>query len=212
MQTIMVRKVILTILCLSALGAVRADEKSDVVLKRIESKLSEYDSYEVLFDAAAGDMMDVSGSYIVSGFRYRITVDEQVHFSDGVNRYEIHDGDREVVIDRADLSSRNIFSNPARAFEFAGEDFEGTWLRREEIAGRECDVIQLLPRRKGYGSAAITLYAGVKEGLPVAVTYDYDGEQVDIAIVSINRLDSVDDSLFEFREALYPGYEIIDFR
>lgn len=209
----MLRKIIILAVCLTGVVAARADEKSAVILNRVASTLKGYVNYEVLFTASATMMDDVVGSYTVSGDRFSITVAGQTHFSDGKSRYEIYEEQKEVVIDNADLTQRNIFTNPARAFEFAADDFESTYKGTKTVAGQEADHVELVPLRGGYvAGTVITVYVSKASGLPVAVTYDYDGESIDISIDAVKRLQAANEPMFTFDAAKYGDYEIIDFR
>lgn len=193
-------------------AGMKADERSSALLERISATLKAYGDYEVRFTVSGDGMDDTDGYYFVSGERYRINVQSQEHVSDGVVRYEISHDIGEVIIDNADPDGNNIFTNPSRAFEFAGDQFSSRWLRRETISGRECDVIGLLPLQQAYGDTAITLYVDSESGLPAAIVYDHDGQAVTIAINEIRKLDGADPALFTFDRADYPDYEIIDFR
>ncbi len=196
----------------AGMAAGATDDRSSAILDRISAALRAYGDYEVRFTVSADGMDDVEGYYFVSGDRYRINVRSEEHLCDGVARYEISHNNMEVVIDKADAGGSNIFTNPSRAFEFAGDQFRSRWLRSETLLGRECDVVGLVPVSQAYGNMAVTLYVDSKGGLPLAVTYDYDGETITVAISEIRKPDKADPSLFTFNRADYPDYEIIDFR
>ena len=193
-------------------AGVASDEKSAALLERISAAFKSYGNYEVQFTVSADGMDDMSGYYLVSGDKYRISIPGGEHLSDGTVRYEISHDNKEVIIDNADLGSSNLFTNPSRAFEFAGDQFESRWLRSETISGIECDVVSLLPLSRAYGNMAVTLYVDSASGLPTAVIYDYDGQTISIAITGIKRLDSADPLAFVFNRADYADYEVIDFR
>jgi outer membrane lipoprotein-sorting protein len=189
-----------------------ADERSSAILDRISASLKAYGDYEVRFTVSAEGMDDIAGYYIVSGDRYRINVGSEEHIGDGKVRYEISHNNMEVIIDNADPGGNNIFTNPSRAFEFAGDQFRSEWLRSETLRGVQCDVIMLHPLNQAYGNMAITLRVDQAACLPVSVEYDYDGGTVSIAISEIRKSVAADRSLFTFDPADYPGHEIIDFR
>lgn len=191
----------------------RADERSGEILDRIASILRGYANYEVMFTVSANGMDDIEGVYFVSGDRYNITVADQNHFSDGTYRYEINNTDREIIIDWADVTSHNMLSNPAMAFEFVGDDFEGVYRGTCTVSGRECETVRLIPVGASYGpNIIITLYVSGDSGLPVVVEYDYEGEKVHIAIDNISPVRQIDAAMFAFDGKKYKGYEIIDFR
>lgn len=188
-----------------------ADNLSESILRYVASTLREYGDYEVRFTVSAEGMGTTSGEYAVSGDRYRIRIRQQEQFSDGKNRYEIYDADREVVIDRIDTSTHDLFTNPTRAFDFAPEEFDSTYKGREKVGRKEADVVRLTPRNAHAAQGTITLYFDATTGLPLRIDYDYQGEQI---TVTLNRITpkAIDASTFVFDPARYADYEIIDFR
>lgn len=188
-----------------------ADNLSESILRHVASTLREYGDYEVRFTVSAEGMGTTSGEYAVSGDRYRIRIRQQEQFSDGKNRYEIYDADREVVIDRIDTSTHDLFTNPTRAFDFAPEEFDSIYKGREKVGRKEADVVRLTPRNAHAAQGTITLYFDATTGLPLRIDYDYQGEQI---TVTLNRITpkAIDASTFVFDPTRYADYEIIDFR
>ena len=195
----------------AALATASADNLSESILRHVASTLREYGDYEVRFTVSAEGMGTTSGEYVVSGDRYRIRIRQQEQFSDGRNRYEIYEADREVVIDRADRNSHDIFTNPTRAFDFAPEEFESTYRGKENVGRKEADVVRLTPRNAHAAQGVITLYLDATTGLPLQIDYDYQGGQIR---VTLNRITpkQIDASTFVFDPTRYADYEIIDFR
>ena len=132
----------------AALLPASADNLSESILRHVASTLREYGDYEVRFTVSAESMGTTGGEYVVSGDRYRIRIRQQEQFSDGKNRYEIYEADREVVIDRADTKTHDIFTNPTRAFDFAPAEFESTYRGKEKVGRKEAHPPQR-PRRPG---------------------------------------------------------------
>lgn len=195
----------------AALATASADNLSESILRHVASTLREYGDYEVRFTVSAESMGSTGGEYVVSGDRYRIRIRQQEQFSDGKNRYEIYEADREVVIDRADTKTHDIFTNPTRAFDFAPAEFESTYRGKEKVGRKEADVVRLTPRNAHAAQGIITLYLDATTGLPLQIDYDYQGEQIR---VTLNRITpkQIDASTFVFDPARYADYEIIDFR
>ncbi len=207
------KKFILTASLLAViLAPARADETSESILRHIAKTLASYGDYEVRFTVSAKGMGNTSGNYIVSGDRYRIKLQKQEQFSDGTNRYEIYTADKEVVIDEADTSSHNMLNNPTRAFEFAPEEFESTYAGSTELKRRPVETVRLTPRGAGHGNGTVVLYVSAEDGLPVALDYNYQGEELTVTINKIIPLDEVDRNMFRFDPSQYGDYEIIDFR
>lgn len=204
--------ILIAALAIAAVSTAKADETSESILRHIAKTFASYDNYEVRFTVTAKSMGSMSGSYIVSGDRYRIKLQKQEQFSDGTNRYEIYLADKEVVIDNADSDSHNILNNPTRAFEFAPEAFESTYTGPAEYRRKAVETVRLVPRSDRYGNGTVTLYVNAQDGSPVALDYNYQGEELTVAIDRITPLKEVDANLFLFDLTLYGDYEVIDFR
>lgn len=200
---------ILLVLCVCSLCNVLADDRSNEIILRMTRQLKSYGAYEVAFTAEAEGMGSSKGSYKVHGDKYRIKVDSQEQFSDGQFRYEINGYDNEISIDNVNLQSRNLLTNPSRAFDFGEDAFVGTHMGRQGVN----DIIELVPKGALLdGVSSIVLYVDSQTGLPVELKYDFDGTPLDVKIDRITRLSDIDDSVFEFNRSDYSGYEIIDFR
>lgn len=213
LKTTEMKKFILTLaLAAAAAGIVKADEVSESILRHISQALADYGSYEVKFSVTAKGMGTMNGNYYVSGDKYRIKLQRQEQFSDGVNRYEIYPADKEVVIDKADTSSHDILNNPTRAFEFAPEEFESTYKGQRTVNRTVSETVELVPRKGTPASGTITLFVDTENGLPVALDYDYQGEHISITIDKLAPVRDIDTSMFIFDPSRYGDYEVIDFR
>ena len=116
------RKIVITLVAvLSALG-VSAQSASEWLAK-LDSSLGE--RYAMHITVSVDDPIegttDVSGYFMVEGDAYYITLGVMEVFSDGKLRYEINNERKEVTEDRVNLSSRDLLTNPTRAFEFVEE-------------------------------------------------------------------------------------------
>lgn len=206
------KKIIVLLMMISVSSvAVRADETSSTILAYISKTLSGYGNYEVRFTAKTKGFA-ASGTYRASGNKYRIKVQEQEHFSDGINRYEIYDKDKEIVIDEVDTSSHNILNNPTRAFEFADDEFVSTYAGQQQWGRIAVETVRLVPRTGRYGEMSVTLYVDATSGLPAGLEYDSRGDKLTITIDKITPLDNIPSSTFMFDPSAYADYEIIDFR
>ena len=127
---------------------------------------------------AYGEKMN--GYFMVDKDSYYIQLGAMEVYSDGKLRYEINNSRKEVTEDRVNLESRDLLTNPTRAFAFVEEEFTATI--SEKIQNGV--ILKLVPKQ----SADITaVYVSVvwKDNhiVPMAIKYDYDGEEVAIALV-----------------------------
>ena len=127
---------------------------------------------------AYGEQMN--GYFMVEDDSYYIQLGIMEVYSDGKLRYEVNNERKEVTEDRVNLSSRDLLTNPTRAFEFVEEEFTASI--SENIHNGV--ILKLEPKQ----SADITaVYVSVvwRDGriVPLSIKYDYDGEEVAIALI-----------------------------
>lgn len=189
---------------LLTLSAVGAEERAQSLLRRLAASLGAMEPYEVVFEVET-ERGTVAGRYQVAGDRYYMQVGEAEVYGDGECRYEIDPSRREVVIDRADLSSRNLLNNPTRAFDFVGEEYDFT----ASDAGPGRVEVVLLPRRPKSAVERIRVEMDAASALPSSVTYEVDGDRIRIDILSVRKSER---QLPRFEGARYAGFETIDFR
>lgn len=201
----MIRR-ILTIGCLLAafVPQVSAADRASELLAALAARFRAMDSYEVAFVVAADDQR-VSGRYAVAGERYYITVGDTEVYADAGLRREIDNRRREITLAAVEAQSRNILTNPARAFDLLDDDYRVSLLREEQ----ETTVVRLEPRAgKKTPTGTVTVTLDTASGLPRSIVYDFDGAELTVGVVRI-----VPGAVLPvFDEGRYAGYEVIDFR
>ena len=195
-----------TIILLSALvvatGTSAQNDKAAEYMRRLAAVMESMKSYTVDFKAEAGDE-SIRGRYAVDADRYHISVAGNEVYGDDRVRREIDVRKREIVVDAADTTSRNLLTNPTRGFRFLGDDYRA---RLESESGDRATIL-LTPTVKGaVGTISVTL--STSDMHPCRICYDTEGESVTIFIESIGKGAEVP----EFNAANYPDFEIIDFR
>lgn len=196
----------LLLLALAAgVEAVSAAGRAEEILGGMAAGFRAMKGYDVDFEIVAGDYR-AEGSYAVRGEGYALTLGDAEVYCDGKVRYEVDRARREVTIVGVDTTSRNLLSNPVRAFDLLGDDYRPELL--SETGGKA--VVRLTPAAGDDAMAgAITVTVDTATMCPERLDYDYDGEQVRVTVrrveSSTSPLDTCDTSRFE-------GYEWIDFR
>ena len=171
-------------------------------MRRLAAAMEAMRAYTVDFRAEAGDE-SIMGRYEVDADRYHISVAGNEVYGDDIVRREIDIRKREIVVDAADTTSRNLLTNPTRGFRFLGDDYHA---RLDSESGDRA-VITLTPAAKSTaGIISVTL--SISDSLPKKICYNTEGEIVTIVIESIGKGAEVP----EFSAANYPDFEIIDFR
>lgn len=161
--------------------------------------------YSVDFEVVAGDYNNL-GSYVLEGRNYYLALADAEVFADSVIRYEIDNRRREVTVTEVDAASRNILNNPVRAFDFLGSEYVPTLV--SEAGG--CAVVRLTPAAGNDSPAGnVTVTVDTATMRPLSLSYDYDGEQVQISVLGVAPLSG---HVRVFDRQAYAGYEFIDFR
>ena len=148
---------------------------------------------------------EMNGYFMVDKDNYYIQLGVMEVYSDGKLRYEVNNERKEVTEDRVNLTSRDLLTNPTRAFEFLEEEFTATI--NEKIHNGV--ILKLVPKQ----SADITaVYVSIvwRDGriIPLAIKYDYDGEEVSIGLVMADVSSAV---LPRWNKMAYKHYDIVSF-
>lgn len=177
------------------------DSRASELLARVAARFDAMPGYTVRFEvrSTAGT---VAGEYSVEGDRYHISVAGNEVYGDDRVRREIDAAKREIVVDAADTASRNILTNPTRAFRFLDGDYAARMVSEDSAYA----VVSLTPHGGQAGTITVTLAA--QSARPEVIVYDMEGERVAVGILSIEPGGSVG----EFDPGNYEGYETIDFR
>lgn len=162
--------------------------------------------YALHINVSMPESETLNGYFMVENDSFYITLGAMEVFSNGKLRYEVNNDRKEVTEDRVDLTSRDLLSNPTRAFNFVDEEFE---VRIAESIERGA-VLVLKPRS---GDAAIsTVYmAVIADGsrvLPVMIIYDYEGDMVNIRL---SMADVSTSTLPRWDKSAYRAYDIVSF-
>lgn len=212
------RILVFGLLCLTGIifvsqRAFAADPSADALLSKLSKTISSLGNYRVTFSAdAEGNRMQ--GSYLVSGYKFRITTPEFEIIGDDKSRYEINHELEEVAIDIMDTTDINILVNPSRAFEFAAGNFSASYGGETTLNGVKCDIVKLTPLSKDSSLTLISLYLKRSDGLPLKLVYRVDGldDEAQVTVEKFEggvKLSPVD---FRFDRSKYRTYEVIDFR
>ena len=149
---------------------------------------------------------EIKGYFMVEEDSYYIQLGAMEVYSNGKLRYEINNERKEVTEDRIDLSSVDLLTNPTRAFEFVEDEFTATI--DEDIHNGV--ILKLVPK-KDIGITAIyvsVVYDGKGNIIPMAIKYDYEGDEVAIALIMADAEGSV---LPRWDKSAYSSYDIVSF-
>ncbi len=199
------RRFLVLIALAAGIQAVSAAGRATEILEKLAAGFRAMPGYSVDFEVVAGDYNN-RGSYVVEGRNYYLALADAEVFADSVIRYEIDNRRREVTVTEVDAASRNILNNPVRAFDFLGSEYVPTLV--SEAGG--CAVVRLTPAAGNDSPAGnVTVTVDTATMRPLSLSYDYDGEQVQISVLGVAPLSG---HVRVFDRQAYAGYEFIDFR
>ena len=173
-------------------------------ITRLDATLGE--RYAMHITVAMGSEEPLQGLFMVDGDDYYIRLGVMEVYGDGELRYEINNERKEVTIDRVDLESVDLLTNPTRAFSFVDEEF-ATELISSDSEGA---TLRLTPRDESLGIDSIELRLSRNKDsvLPSVVAYNYGGDGVSIALDA--QPWSVE-ALPQWDKQAYRAYDIVSF-
>lgn len=201
------KNIILTFVALFAVSTLSA-QSADEWLQRLDRSLGERFAMDIFVEVGEVDNVgdQLAGFLIVEGDGYYMTLGTMEVYSDGKLRYEINNERKEVVEDRVNLEAVDLLTNPTRAFDFVPEEFDAKVVE----ATNERVTITLKPRSDAMGITLIRLVLK-RDGeriTPKAITYDYDG---DIINISLTRVNDKELTLRRWDKSAYRAYDIVSF-
>lgn len=199
------RRLLLTLCVLHCVVALSAQTTARQWLERLDASLGERYAM-TLHIAMTNAEQPLIGYLMIDGDSFYLTLGAMEVYSDGKLRYEVNNERKEVTEDRVNLSSADLLSNPTRAFEFVGEQFDVALL-----SANATDVelhIKPLDADMGISNIALSLKVAGGKVLPDAIVYDYDGEVVGI---TLEMMDAKDKALPRWSKDRYRAYDIVSF-
>lgn len=149
---------------------------------------------------------EINGYFMVEEDSYYIQLGTMEVYSNGKIRYEINNERKEVTEDRVDLESVDLLTNPTRAFDFVEDEFTATV--DENIHNGA--ILKLVPK-EDIGITSI-LVSVINDGngyiTPHAIKYDYEGEEITIALIMADATSSV---LPRWDKEVYHTYDMVSF-
>lgn len=201
------RKIIVMLMSLFAVSNLSA-QGADEWLQGLRSSLGERYAMELFVEMGGVESVDdqLMGYFMVDGDGYYIKLGQMEVYSDGKLRYEVNNERKEVVEDRVNLESVDLLSNPTRAFSFLPDEFSASVLK----SSSDSATLNLVPKSEDMGITAIllSLERNGSKVVPVAVSYDYDG---DLVTITLTMLDTDGLKLRKWEKSAYRAYDIVSF-
>lgn len=197
-------------MCVVALFSVTAlsAQSAEEWLESLNESLGERYSMSTVVQIGDGESVseELAGLFMVDGDGYYLSLGVMEVFSDGKLRYEVNNERKEATIDRVDLESHDLLTNPTNAFAFAGDEFQISIISSDDKVA----CIGLVPRDEiGITDIKLRLKRDASgEVVPESITYNYDGDVVRILLSDVGDGDW---TLPRWDERAYRAYDVVSF-
>lgn len=193
------------------------DPAAKKVLDDVSAKFKTYKTVKSTFtfktESAAGKTLSSkTGSVLLKGNKYKVTIVGQEIFCDGTNVWTYDKAAKEVVITKFDNSGSTL--TPQKMFtNFYDKDFLYKLNGEKKVGTKTVQEIELTPtdKSKTYHKVYLSVDKTAKT-ISETKVLEKDGKKYSIKVNSFTPNTTIDDKQFVFDAKKYPGVEVIDNR
>jgi outer membrane lipoprotein-sorting protein len=198
-------------------GMGKSDPQAKAVLDAVSAKFKTFKTVKASFtlkieDAAGKVQGSKTGTVMMKGLKYRVSITGQEIFCDGATIWTYDVAAKEVQVSALDNSSGSI--TPQKLFtNFYDKDFLFVLSPDVKKAGKVYQVVELTPidKTKPFFKVVLEVDKASKTIMSTRV-FEKNGNRYLYAINTMNTTTVMADDLFAFSTKKYPGVEIIDLR
>lgn len=198
-------------------GMGKSDPEAKKVLDAVSIKFKTFKAIKASFalkiENAAGKVQGVkSGSVMMKGVKYRVSITGQEIFCDGTTVWTYDVAAKEVQVSTLDNGSGSI--TPQKLFtNFYDKDFLFVLGQDVKRGGKVYKLVELTPIDKTKPFFKVELEVDKATNVIMSTkVFEKNGNRYLYAINSINTNAVVADESFSFNPKKYPGVEVIDLR
>ncbi|MBQ6726069.1 MAG: outer membrane lipoprotein carrier protein LolA [Bacteroidales bacterium] len=144
---------------------------------------------------------------LLSGNKYRITLDEILILCDEKAVYSIDNSTKEVTVNAPSDSDMDIF-NPAKLLQNRDKNFRSKLIREENTQF----VVDLTPRKTQNFHKIRLLINKTSYQITKVEVYNYNSSRNECTISQYKTNAKATDADFMYNAAKYKGYEVVDMR
>lgn len=192
------------------------DQKALDILDAMSAKYKKIPSYSAQFSSSLINETDginekFTGKIVVKGEKYRLEMEEQVVINNGKTVWTYLPDINEVNIDNYYPEEGEIA--PSKIYDAYKNGYKYILIGNETIESVSHSVIDLVPNDKDAQFFKIKLYISDKDySLKNWTMFDRSGSKYRYSIKDFDAKNTLNDSMFSFDTAKYPGVEVIDLR
>ena len=198
-----------------------SDAEATLILNKIYNSIAESEDYKVEFTINIefpGYQPEVqTGTLVQSGSNYLFNSGDQAIYAFNDTIWTHHIPQKEVYIDERNLSEGvdNLGLSPIQLLgTYQSEDFVYAILNTEPFESSTRYFIEFKPLidNPDYSKLRVDVVDGSIPTLESIVVFNKDGSRYSITLDSIDTAIGVDESVFQFNAAKFPGIHIEDIR
>lgn len=171
------------------------------------AKAISFDATVVNKDSNKKEVSRQKVKVLMSGNKYRITIDDMMVLCDGKAVYSIDNGTKEATINEPSDSDMDIF-NPAKLLQNHDKNFRAKLIREENTQY----VVDLTPRKTQNFHKIRLLINKATYQITKVELHNYDSSRNECTLSQYKTNATATDADFTFSNAKYKGYEVVDMR
>lgn len=193
------------------------DPAAKKILDDVSTKFKTFKTVKSTFtfktESAAGKVLSSkTGTVMIKGSKYKVTIVGQEIFCDGTNVWTYDKAANEVVITKFDASGSSL--TPQKMFtNFYDKDFLYKLNGEKKVGKKTVQEIELTPTDKSKTYHKVYLSVDkIAKTITSTKVLEKDGKKYSIDVSTFTPNVALDDKLFLFDAKKYPGVEVIDNR
>lgn len=214
-------KKLLSVCALALLTAVQPamaqDAKAKSILESVSKKVNGLKSLKANFalylSGANGKVRESKkGTFLMKGPKYRVTMAGQEIICDNKTVWTYMKDANEVQVSTFNPSEQTI--SPAKLFtNFYDKEYSYKYLGARKVAGKNCDVVELIPINKGKQFAKVELAVDkATNTIAGGSIYEKNGNMYRYEVSGFSPNAAIADNQFTFDAKAHPGVEVVDLR
>ena len=208
----------LILLLILTTGFVNAqnDKTSQDILKGLSDRYKSFNTVDADFTYVIESAQDKTnekqkGKVYLKGAKYKLLIVGQEVYCDGSTVWTYLKDSKEVQI--TDPSTKADAITPANIFNMYDKGFNSKFVDEKVEGGIAVQTIDLMPidTKKKFFKIRLTVNKTEKQIISSKI-FDKNGNKITYTIDTFHHDNPLDDSMFKFNIASYPGIEVIDLK
>ena len=206
--------------CIIALGLVatsasaQIDTKAKGVLDAVSKKAATLKTLKANFTLklSGGKTKETrTGSFLMKGQKYHVTLPKQELICDGKTVWTYMKDGNEVQVSNFNPNEQSI--SPTKLFTNAyDKEFKYRYAGARKVAGKDCDIIELTPLKKGTQFVKVELAVDKNSTIAGGNMYEKNGNLYQYEVSGYTPNAPVTDAQFTFDPKTHKGVEVVDLR